>query len=222
AGKALLAHPFILHAVEKLQGRNFIPTWDTIVFKAAGKGAATPWHRDAGMDFYDDEHYKTPIFNVDFYLDEADLSNCVRGIPGSNQWSETQAKQTIIRLNNEGYDPSEAVPILMRPGDVLFHNILTLHGSPPCDSPLRRVIYYEFRPGELEREKGPHIPEYVPTKQRVLLACLRDRNQASYIDDAASFEYNPENDFAPPSLDNGEILETYRYPHKQYWRRKST
>src|SRR5687768_15246176 len=27
AGKALLGHPFILRSVEKIQGRNFIPTW---------------------------------------------------------------------------------------------------------------------------------------------------------------------------------------------------
>src|SRR5690242_3230542 len=39
AGKALLGHPFILRSVERIQGRNFIPTWDSMVFKQAGAGA---------------------------------------------------------------------------------------------------------------------------------------------------------------------------------------
>src|SRR5277367_4289013 len=29
AGKALLGHPYILRSVEKIQGRNFVPTWDS-------------------------------------------------------------------------------------------------------------------------------------------------------------------------------------------------
>ena len=35
-------------AVAKIQGPNFIPTWDSMVFKQEGAGAAIPWHRDAG------------------------------------------------------------------------------------------------------------------------------------------------------------------------------
>ena len=81
AGKALLGHPFVLRSVEKLQGRNFVPTWDAMVFKREGMGVAIPWHRDAGVAHTREE--VAPIFNVDFYLDEADLTNCLWGIPGS-------------------------------------------------------------------------------------------------------------------------------------------
>ncbi len=38
AGKALLGHPFILRSVEKIQGRNLVPTWDSMVFKQEGGG----------------------------------------------------------------------------------------------------------------------------------------------------------------------------------------
>src|SRR5689334_12769907 len=82
ACRALLAHPFILRSVEKLQGAEFIPTWDSMVFKLGGQGAEIAWHRDAGR-----EHVgQAPIFNVDFYLDESDLTNCLWAIPGSNHW----------------------------------------------------------------------------------------------------------------------------------------
>src|SRR5436190_13481365 len=77
ACKALLGHPFILRSVEKLQGRNFIPTWDSMVFKQQGAGAAIPWHRDSGTGNGAD---RCPIFNVDFYLDGSDMSNCLWGI----------------------------------------------------------------------------------------------------------------------------------------------
>jgi hypothetical protein len=65
----------------------------------------------------------------------------------------------------------------MHPGDVIIHNILVLHGSPAAQSHLRRVIYYEFRPAEVELAIGPHTPEYIPLKQHLLLACLRDRRR---------------------------------------------
>ncbi|HEY3236899.1 MAG TPA: phytanoyl-CoA dioxygenase family protein, partial [Polyangiaceae bacterium] len=171
ACKGLLGHPFVLRTVEKLQGKDFIPTWDSMVFKYEGQGAAIEWHRDAGTDCVDVK----PIFNVDFYLDPSDLTNCVWGIPGSNRWDDAEALAEIRRRNSGGFDTEEAVPILMQPGDVLLHNILTLHGSPPVESKLRRVIYYEFRPIETELALGPHTPVYVPAKQAVLEACLEHR-----------------------------------------------
>jgi len=216
AGKSLLGHPFILRSVEKLQGRNFIPTWDSMVFKNAGAGAAIMWHRDGGANCVVADK---PIFNVDFYLDAADLSNCLWGLPGSNLWDWDRASATINQLNDGGFSSEGAVPLLMQPGDVLFHNILVLHGSPPTrDAPLRRVLYYEFRPAEVEYELGPHRPEYIPIKQRQLLACLRDRAVSPYSRGEEAFEYRPTAPFEAPSFAVGESLRTYRYPHDEWWR----
>lgn len=221
AGKALLGHPFILRSVEKLQGRNFIPTWDSMVFKRAGMGAAIPWHRDAGTQHSRDEF--APIFNVDFYLDEADLTNCLSGILGSNKWTPEQASEVIARLNAGGEFHTEegAVPILMQPGDVIFHNILVLHGSPAAQSHLRRVVYYEFRPAEIESDIGPHKPEYLPLKQKVLLSCLRHRANTPYAAGETPFTYRPAAPFAGVTLGEGEALPTYRYPHGEFWRDNS-
>ena len=217
AGKALLGHPFILRSVEKLQGRNFIPTWDSMVFKFPGMGAAIPWHRDGGVDCLGEQ----PIFNVDFYLDGSDMSNCLWGVPGSNQWSVEQAHETIKRLNTGGFGTDGAVPILMNPGDVIFHNILALHGSPPAQSKLRRVVYYEFRAAEIESVKGPHMPEYIPIKQKVLLKCLQHRAAAPYTKGETPFVYKAEGKFAAPEFDpKTENLGTYRFPHAMFWRGK--
>ncbi|WJH33417.1 phytanoyl-CoA dioxygenase family protein [Paenibacillus sp. CC-CFT747] len=86
--KVLLGHPFILQSVEKLQGRNFIPTWDSMVLKMPDEGIIVPWHRDAEVPEGADP--AKPIFNVDFYLDDADLRSCLWVIPGSNRWSRSK------------------------------------------------------------------------------------------------------------------------------------
>ena len=91
-----------------------------------------------------------------------------------------------------------------------------LHGSPAAQSKLRRVVYYEFRPGEIEREHGPHNAQYIGLKQQLLLACLRERAKTAYAQSEQPFTYNPSPDFAAPAL---EPLETYRYPHEKFWRK---
>jgi ectoine hydroxylase-related dioxygenase (phytanoyl-CoA dioxygenase family) len=218
AGKALLGHPFILRTVEKLQGPNFIPTWDACVFKNAGAGVAIPWHRDAGTGQSRDD--VAPIFNVDFYLDEADMTNCLWGILGTHKMTQEEASVQIKALNegSEFSTPANAVPIPMQPGDVILHNILVLHGSPAAQSHLRRVVYYEFRPAEIESAVGPHTPEYIPLKQQVLQSCLALRKAAPYSKSEIPFEYHPTPPFDAIPASSRDVLSTYRYPHNQYWR----
>lgn len=223
SGKALLGHPFILKSIEKLQGRNFVPTWDSMVFKLQGAGKAIPWHRDAAPYTEPDVDNGTSAINVDFYLDGSDMTNCLWGILGSNRWRAEECNAKIKKLNDApgGFSTDDScVPIPVNPGDVLFHSILVLHGSPAARSQLRRVIYYEFRPGEVERAHGPHKPEYIPTKQKVLLSCLRHRQAAPYARGEPAFQYNPTTAFAAPSLGADEKLATYRYPHEQWWRKQ--
>ena len=212
-GKALLGHPFILRSVERIVGRDLLPTWDSMVLKLPEEGIVVPWHRDAGAAHVGD----VPIFNVDFYLDEADRDTCVWAYPGSHLWSQEQADAVI---NRPGFETDGAVPLIMHPGDVLFHNILLLHGSPPNDSgKLRRVIYYEFRTAKVEAAKGPHTPEYIPLKQRVLCACIEHRKQASFAQGEKPFQYDPPEPFGLDGDGLGEPLLTYRYAHGDYWRK---
>ena len=215
--KVLLGNPFILRSVEKLVGPDFIPTWDSMVLKVPGEGIIVPWHRDAGTDFVGDK----PIFNVDFYLDEADLDTCVWVIPGSHKWDAARAQQEIDKLNRNGFSTENAIAATMQPGDVLFHNILLLHGSPANSSnKLRRVVYYEFRNAHVEENKGPHVPAYIPLKQKVLLACLDWRRKAQYIArDEEPYTYHPPAPYNTVTLIPHEQLPTYRYPHSEYWRR---
>ncbi|GGD50111.1 phytanoyl-CoA dioxygenase family protein [Paenibacillus nasutitermitis] len=209
--KVLLGHPFILRSVEKLQGPNFIPTWDSMVLKAPDEGIIVPWHRDAAVPEGCED--KRPIFNVDFYLDEADLQTCLWVIPGSSNWSAEEADE---RCKRPGFSTEDAIPVPMQPGDVIFHNILVLHGSPDGDgNPMRRTVYYEFRPGEIEAGFGPHTLEYLALKQNVLLDCIERRKQAAYTEGETSFAYKPTGGFA---IKRATKPQQYRYPHESYWR----
>ncbi|MFD0712400.1 phytanoyl-CoA dioxygenase family protein [Paenibacillus sp. GCM10027626] len=209
--KALLGHPYILASVEKLQGRNFIPTWDSMVLKAPGEGIVVPWHRDAA--FPEGCSDPRPIFNVDFYLDEADLKTCLWVIPGSHLWSQAEADE---RCRRDGFQTDDAIPVPMKPGDVILHNIEVLHGSPAGDgNPLRRTVYYEFRPGEIEAAQGPHTLEYLSLKQNMLIDCIERRQQQPYAAGETAFVYRPAGAFAIPEPQQPQ---QYRFAHETYWR----
>lgn len=221
ATKALLGHPFILRSVEKLQGPDFIPTWDSMVFKLGGAGAQIPWHRDGGL--YEDSVPLLAggrVFNVDFYLDEATMESCLWGLPGSNNWSEEEADAAVARLNDGGVvtGGDGMVPLPMQPGDVIFHNVLVLHGSAPTRGPLRRVIYYEFRPVDIELELGPHTPEYVAAKKQVLAAALRHRSRTPYAQDITPYANDITaygNEVGLPAWDESP---QWRFVHEEFWR----
>jgi phytanoyl-CoA hydroxylase len=209
--KTLLAHPFILHSVEKLQGNNFIATWDSMVLKAPNEGVVVPWHRDAAVP--DGCTDTRPIFNVDFYLDEADMQTCLWVIPGSNKWSKEEA---LERCRRPGFETEDAIPVPMNPGDVILHDIEVLHGSPAGDgNPLRRTVYYEFRPGEIEMEYGPHTIEYLTLKQQVLFNCIQRRSQTAYGALETPFDYKPSGALA---LAEKKAPTQFRYPHEKYSR----
>lgn len=216
--RALLAHPFLLRAAQTLIGPDLFPTWDAMVVKMPGHGIAVPWHRDAATQCVGDK----PIFNVDFYLDEATEENCVWALPGTHRWSRERADAFCQEFRRDDLTLDEyrrlpgAVPLLLQPGDVLFHDILLLHGSPTSHAAsLRRVVYYEFRTAAVEQEKGPHTPAYIPLKQAVLRGCLKARASGYALPGETPFVYAPP---APFDTDTGDDPPTYRYVHADYWR----
>lgn len=217
--KRLLGHPFILRTVERLQGPGFIPTWDSMVFKSGGAGAPIPWHRDGGQ--YPAalrERTLGRVFNVDVYLDRADLDSCVWGLLGSNRWTDEEAYEVIGRMNEGGVSTDGAVPITMEPGDVLVHDVMVLHGSAATRGPLRRVLYYEFRPLDVEDAHGPHTADYIEAKQHVLAAAVRRRKESERGAVEMPFVYRPRGADAASQPAWAADPPTWRYPHEEFWR----
>lgn len=165
ACRKLMGHSFLLNSMEKLIGtKSFIPTWDSLVFKAKSEGVPIKWHRDASAQSVD----HVPAIDVGFYLDDATVEhqNCLWVIPGTHKLPDFVAAMMIESLVKDGFKTTNAIPVPVESGDVVLHNILVLHGSSSCNSPLRRTVYYEYRSIPQELKMGPHKPNYIPLKQR--------------------------------------------------------
>lgn len=210
SARVLLGHPFILRSVAALAGASFIPTWESMVFKLAGAGAAVNWHRDAGPTL----PHLPPVFFADFYLDDADRTTALRAIPGSQAWPRSEAMERIADLNKaDRFDGDDMVVLPMKAGDVLFHNVHVLHGSPAATGALRRVLYFAFRSISVEKVTSPRMPDFIPAKQRVLQSCLQLRAAAPYVQDRVPFAYDPEPEWEPPALRDVDPELNYRIPH---------
>ncbi len=215
ACRLLLAHPFILKSVQRLQGSDFTATWDSMVFKSPGHGAIIPWHRDGNPP----DFQPTPVFNVDFYLDVADQTNCVWGLPGTNHWTPDQAADECRRRNTVpgGFDAAGAIPIPMNPGDVLLHDVKTLHGSPWAQSKLRRVLYYEFRAADVILQNKLRTTAYVKRKQMMLKSLIAQRAASPVGRGETPCAYAPQaGEWNQWTLPAGWEPATYQYTHEEY------
>lgn len=80
ASLELLGSPEMLGIAESLAGPNFVPTYESLVFKNTGDGAPIDWHQDAVHP----RNFR--IFNVDVYLDESRKgAGSLRVAPGSHK-----------------------------------------------------------------------------------------------------------------------------------------
>jgi hypothetical protein len=161
ASLELLGAPEVLAVAESLCGPNFVPTYESLVFKQAGDGEQIPWHQDAVHPTR-----KHRIFNYDLYLDPSLAgAGALRVIPGSHT-----ARQDICALTDAyGWDHPDAIEVTMEPGDVLLHNVMVVHGSPRVEGKgLRRTIYYEFRSVEEILEDGPWDAEWIDRRLRLI------------------------------------------------------
>lgn len=160
ASLELLGSPEILSLAESLCGTDFVPTYESLVFKAENEGAAVPWHQDA-------VHRRTHrIANIDIYLDESTAGNgALRVVPGSQR-----DKADVCRLRDEhGWSPDDVVVVELEPGDVLIHDVMVVHGSPPTTGgALRRTLYLEFRAAEQILDEGPWDEQWVDSRLRLV------------------------------------------------------
>lgn len=170
AALELLGSPQVLAVAESMCGPNFVPTYESMVFKQEGDGAKIPWHQDAVHP------RRWRIYNYDVYLDHSRIgAGALRVIPGSQG-----EKHDVCRLRDEyGWDPPQVLQIEMEPGDVLLHDVMVVHGSEQTEgNALRRTIYYEFRAAEEILEDGPWDETWIDRRMRLVPVALRRYQEA--------------------------------------------
>jgi ectoine hydroxylase-related dioxygenase (phytanoyl-CoA dioxygenase family) len=193
----LLGSPAVLGIAESLAGPDFVPTYESLVFKDEGDGAAIDWHQDA-------VHPRTHrIFNIDVYLDASRAGEgALRVAPGSHL-----APVDVCQLQEEyGWDAPGVVQVELEPGDVLVHDVMIVHGSEAVQgNRLRRTIYYEFRSATQIAAEGPWDAEWVDRRLRLVPVALRER--ARREPDEAPFSWNIPPQLAPtPAGDDAAEL----------------
>jgi phytanoyl-CoA hydroxylase len=187
----LLAHPFIGDLLARMVGRDFIPCYESLVFKLPGHGSSVPWHRD-GNSLTGSER----IFNIDVYPDRSHVGNsCVWVVPGSHLWDQERA-QAMVERGRRDFDLPEAAPAEMEPGDMLLHHVKVLHGSRENTSDeLRRVVYFDNRAASWNEEYGWFAREVIEKRCLLYQYALHARRTNPYPSDDEVFEYVP-----PPGL----------------------
>ncbi|MBC8100652.1 MAG: phytanoyl-CoA dioxygenase family protein [Armatimonadetes bacterium] len=187
ASLELLGSPQVLGVAESLCGANFVPTYESMVFKQEGDGEAIKWHQDA-------VHTRTHrIFNYDLYLDASRTG-------GGALWvipkSQTQPHDICALTDAYGWDVPGAIEVEMLPGDVLLHDVMVVHGSPHTEgNPLRRTIYYEFRAAEEIIQDGPWDATWID--QRLRLIALGIKRYATAYPDDEQFTWQVADGFRP-------------------------
>jgi phytanoyl-CoA hydroxylase len=166
ASLELLGSPSILGIAESLAGPDFVPTYESMVIKSAGDAAPVPWHQDA---IHARRHR---LFNVDVYLDASRSgAGALHVIPGS-QRSRTDA---CALAETHGWALPGAIEVEMEPGDVLVHDDMVVHGSPPVSGKaLRRTIYLEFRAAQSILDDGPWTQEWMDARLRLIPLALAE------------------------------------------------
>lgn len=195
ASLELLGAPQVLAVAESLCGPNFVPTYESMVFKQEGDGEQIPWHQDA-------VHPSGPyrIFNYDLYLDPSlSGAGALRVIPGSQR----QRHDICALRDTYGWDHPDAIEVEMQPGDVLLHNVMVVHGSPHVEGKqLRRTIYYEFRAAEEILEDGPWDRSWIDRRMRLVPLGLAAHESA--FPDGDQFTWRVDDAFRPAPLGSAE------------------
>lgn len=201
ASLELLGSPQVLGVAESMCGPNFVPTYESMVFKQEGDGQAIQWHQDA-------VHHRTHrIFNYDLYLD-ASLSGAgaLWVVPGSQK----EKHDVCYLADTYGWEIPGAIEVEMQPGDVLLHDVMVVHGSPHTEGKaLRRTIYYEFRAAEEIVQDGPWDRSWIDQRLRLIPVGLK-RYAAAYPD-APQFEWHVSDEFRP--LTTGDEETELRIAH---------
>lgn len=181
----LLAHPFIGDLLTRMVGPDFVPCYESLVFKLPGRGSSVPWHRDSNCGEGGER-----IFNIDLYADRSTVANsCVWVLPGSHKWSSEQA-QEVVRLGRERFELEGAVPAEMEPGDALLHHVAVLHGSTTNSSrELRRVVYFDNRAASWNERYGWFSSEVMAKRARLYQYALHERRTKPYAADDEVYDY---------------------------------
>lgn len=173
------SHAAILDMVAQLIGPDLILWITRILCKPAGDGHEVPWHQDG--QYWPIRPLGT--CSVWVALDPVDRGNgCMRFIPGSHRREALYRHRVSSRENlvldqeviPEEFDEELAVDVELEPGQMSFHDVRMIHGSPANTSDRRRAgLILRFFPATSHFDRAtanaPNAQDFAVTDQPLIL-----------------------------------------------------
>ncbi len=140
----LAIHPAVADVVEDILGPDLLVQGSLIICKYPGDSSYVAWHQDGT---YSGLH-STPTASAWIALSESNAGNgCMRVIPGSHRLAmqphvDTYAPQNLLGHGEEiqvEVDESQAMDLVLRPGEMSLHQNNIIHGSGPWRSGEKRI-----------------------------------------------------------------------------------
>lgn len=151
--------PEIVDAVEDLLGPDLLCWGTSFISKQGPDPRHVTWHQDA-------THWNLTapraVTAWIAFTPSSRANGCVRMIPGSNRQAVPH-RDSGDRLNMLGrremvidtVEETDAVDIVLAPGEMSLHDPLTIHGSEPNRSTSRRVGFaIRYIPGDVGQRHG--------------------------------------------------------------------
>jgi len=141
---ALASHEKVLDAVESLIGPEILIDGNLVFYKPPHDAGYASWHQDS---VYSGWHL-TPSVSAWIALTTSEPANgCMRVVPGSHKQGvlEHDNVQDPNLLNKRGerlrmdVDESQAVDVVLQPGEMSLHHTNIVHGSNPNTSDGPRI-----------------------------------------------------------------------------------
>ena len=139
-------HPGLVAIARQLIGDDII-LWGTTIFgKPAHSGKETPWHQDG--EYYPIKPLE--VLTIWIPLDDVTPENGpMRFIPGSHKahrlyshsWIEGEDKTINLVCDSKHFDAETAEPLIIRAGQVSFHDVYMIHGSHANHTDRRRAAF---------------------------------------------------------------------------------
>jgi non-heme Fe2+,alpha-ketoglutarate-dependent halogenase len=159
----LVHHPVILDAVEDLIGDDF-GLWGSVLFiKEPQSSHYVSWHQDATYMGLEPHDFVTPWLALTASNREM---GCMSMIPGSHldsiqQHDETFHEDNILTRGQKiaDIDESQAVDLILKPGQMSLHHARTVHGSRPNRGTQRRAGFaiQAYTPGGTQQLLGESL-----------------------------------------------------------------
>jgi hypothetical protein len=192
----LVRHPLLLDAIEDVLGPDLL-CWTTNFFiKEAANPAFVSWHQDStywGLS-------APEVATAWVALTASTAANgAMAVIPGTHKLDQIPHRDTFDRHNlltrgqevAVAVDGTNAVPLLLDPGEMSLHHVRLVHGSPPNPSKDRRIGF---------------AIRYIPTHIRQ----LEGEDSASLVRGTDRFHH-----FAPEPRPDSEMAPQMMALHKR-------